>query len=374
MSKTSGLTVKGRIWGGFLSIITFLVIVAGVGMWGASTVSDSVDDFARVVNNTMTIQSIDADVGQMRRNVIGYVYTGNDAQAAAVKTLQERLRKSLAASVAAVQNPETKANLQRMQALFESYSANFAKVVDLREKRDQLVSERMNPLGLKARQQLSDVIDAATAAREFELAASVGKTQEKLLLMRLTAVRFLSTPDKALVDEVAKLGEQVAAESRGDLALARDAQTRKAIEVAVASVAEYEKAFEETAAAILERNNLANVVMAKEAEEFAALAEKASKAQSDLMAEIETDTRGAVSAQQTTGSVVSVIAIAAGLAFAFLIARAILVPVNSMTSAMGDLAGGKLDVDIPALDRADEIGLMAQAVQVFKRNAIDKVR
>ncbi|MEW5727067.1 MAG: methyl-accepting chemotaxis protein [Pseudomonadota bacterium] len=55
-------------------------------------------------------------------------------------------------------------------------------------------------------------------------------------------------------------------------------------------------------------------------------------------------------------------------------ARRITTPINAMTHAMGDLAGGKLDVDIPALDRADEIGLMAQAVQVFKRNAIDKVR
>ncbi|MBC7952687.1 MAG: HAMP domain-containing protein [Rhodospirillaceae bacterium] len=45
-----------------------------------------------------------------------------------------------------------------------------------------------------------------------------------------------------------------------------------------------------------------------------------------------------------------------------------------MTDSMGELAGGKLDITVPALERTDEIGSMAQAVQVFKQNAVDKQR
>jgi len=51
-------------------------------------------------------------------------------------------------------------------------------------------------------------------------------------------------------------------------------------------------------------------------------------------------------------------------------ARSITKPINGMTGAMGTLAGGDLDADVPAQDRSDEIGEMAQAVQVFKENAI----
>ncbi|HLO79074.1 MAG TPA: methyl-accepting chemotaxis protein, partial [Magnetospirillum sp.] len=71
-------------------------------------------------------------------------------------------------------------------------------------------------------------------------------------------------------------------------------------------------------------------------------------------------------------SIVVVSAVLGGLGF--WIARSILVPINRMTHAMGELAGGKLDVTVPALERRDEIGEMAQAVQVFKQNAIDKQR
>ena len=51
-------------------------------------------------------------------------------------------------------------------------------------------------------------------------------------------------------------------------------------------------------------------------------------------------------------------------------ARAIAVPVRSLTTAMHDLAEGKLDVLVPARDQGAEIGAMAEAVQVFKDNAI----
>jgi methyl-accepting chemotaxis protein len=60
------------------------------------------------------------------------------------------------------------------------------------------------------------------------------------------------------------------------------------------------------------------------------------------------------------------IAAAAGL----LIARSISRPILAITRAMRDLAGGDLTVSLPAQRRNDEVGQMAQAVAVFKENAI----
>jgi len=45
-------------------------------------------------------------------------------------------------------------------------------------------------------------------------------------------------------------------------------------------------------------------------------------------------------------------------------------PLSGMAATMNDLANGNLDVEIPARDRTDEIGDMAQAVQIFKDSAI----
>ena len=65
-----------------------------------------------------------------------------------------------------------------------------------------------------------------------------------------------------------------------------------------------------------------------------------------------------------------VIAAAAGL----LIARGISRPILSITAAMRDLAHGRLDVELPADQRQDEVGEMARAVAVFKDNAVSMQR
>ena len=49
-------------------------------------------------------------------------------------------------------------------------------------------------------------------------------------------------------------------------------------------------------------------------------------------------------------------------------------PLLAMTGAMGSLAGGDRNVVVPALDRHDEIGGMAKAVEVFKANLIERDR
>lgn len=59
-----------------------------------------------------------------------------------------------------------------------------------------------------------------------------------------------------------------------------------------------------------------------------------------------------------------------GLIFATLIARSISQPVRQLTQSMTRLANGDLQTMVPGLERKDELGEMAQAVNIFKDNAV----
>lgn len=56
------------------------------------------------------------------------------------------------------------------------------------------------------------------------------------------------------------------------------------------------------------------------------------------------------------------------------VSNAVASPLLSMTNVMKDMSEGDLDVDIPGVGRKDEIGSMADAVNVFKANAIEQLR
>jgi methyl-accepting chemotaxis protein len=60
------------------------------------------------------------------------------------------------------------------------------------------------------------------------------------------------------------------------------------------------------------------------------------------------------------------------LASFWILATRVTTPLNAMTEVMAGLADGELDLAIPAVERRDEIGRMASAMQVFKQNALDK--
>ena len=69
-------------------------------------------------------------------------------------------------------------------------------------------------------------------------------------------------------------------------------------------------------------------------------------------------------------------ALAAGLIalLALFGARAVAMPVKNMTKVMKQLATGDSDVEIPAKERTDEIGEMANAVEIFKQNSLEMER
>ncbi|MBJ3784813.1 HAMP domain-containing protein [Devosia sp. MSA67] len=53
-----------------------------------------------------------------------------------------------------------------------------------------------------------------------------------------------------------------------------------------------------------------------------------------------------------------------------LIARTITRPVGRLTTAMTGIAGNQLDAEVPGLARKDELGAMAEAVEVFRQNGL----
>jgi len=63
-------------------------------------------------------------------------------------------------------------------------------------------------------------------------------------------------------------------------------------------------------------------------------------------------------------------AVLIGLVVAFVLGRSLSLPIRQTTEAVRQLADNDLEVEIPCRDRSDEIGDIAEAVQVFKDNAV----
>lgn len=74
----------------------------------------------------------------------------------------------------------------------------------------------------------------------------------------------------------------------------------------------------------------------------------------------------------TINGVILVVCLLLSLYAGYFIKRGVSGPLNEMSDAMNRVAAGDTSVEIPGLGRSDEIGHMAESVEVFKRNAIER--
>ena len=73
-------------------------------------------------------------------------------------------------------------------------------------------------------------------------------------------------------------------------------------------------------------------------------------------------------------SLLLVLVLAIGALGVWVVVARIVGPVNALSGTMMTLSEGKLDVDVPNAERVDEIGDMARSVQIFKENAVERLR
>ncbi len=232
----------------------------------------------------------------------------------------------------------------------------------------------MNPIGMKASADLDAIMRSSAADGEFEAAALAGGVQEKLLQARLDAIKFIASDDPAQLDrtrsEIASYVDAVGALHERLL----NPERKRLAEEGKALAQRYLSAVNDAAIAIHETQDLINVKMAQEAADIEDMSKHTVRSQQQTLEEDAREILADFDSSTSLSIEMAIGALVIGLLLAWGVARSITVPVKGMTATMTRLAGGELQVEVPALDNADEIGEMAKAVAVFKEHAIEVER
>ncbi|VAV98597.1 Methyl-accepting chemotaxis protein [hydrothermal vent metagenome] len=94
-----------------------------------------------------------------------------------------------------------------------------------------------------------------------------------------------------------------------------------------------------------------------------------------LEVDVNIDKQLAVQAKTTRNLILSLILLGIILsAIIFYASNSVASPLLSMTDTMKRISGGSMDIDVPGVGRTDEIGAMADAVNIFKVNAIERLQ
>ena len=363
------IKVSIRIYAGFCFILLLLAAVGAFSIIGAMTAQRGFNSFSEDVTVVGKIERVERNVVDMRRNVYLYFSEGQDQHLEAVGEIKATLEQDLADLIENTSTPAVLAHLTEMQALFEAYSADFQRLINLRRQSQILTRVGTDAMGHQVLNGLNNLMSQIAAQQNFAVLQPVREAQMGFFRAGLAVLRFQSSMEEVDALEVRdNLDEAMSLLEQTIPRVDRSHQT--AVREARSVLQSYSDAFDRQMEVTLEAYTLLTRTMASRGENFAELTVAAASLLRQNQESLGTRMSNGLEEMILANSAAVVAGLGLGLIIALVLARGIIVPLTAMTTAMTELADGRLETEIPDRDRSDELGHMATAVQVFKDNAI----
>ena len=365
--------IGSRIFAGFLLVLILLCVLAVIGWQSLNAAADRSLEYARLTGQNQRILRVETDLANLRRQVQVYQNSGEDADYGPIGTMGPKVIESLKSAQNGFHADTRRELAGKMIRLTEEYLADTVKLRELDHQRDA-AQEAMSRNGAAGVEALGRQIETLRAGSDAALALDLAELRSQWILSRLIAAKYLIAPTRDNADHAQRAIDSLQRDLAAFAAKVKNPEAAREIRATIDLSVNYARSFNDTITSYAATRELINTVMPKLAAEFAESGAQLSSQLNERLERVASDTESANATAITVLLVVSALAVLFGVIFAWMIARGITVPVAAMTGAMTRLAGGDHTVDVPALDSHDEIGEMAKAVQVFKQNAIDKLR
>jgi methyl-accepting chemotaxis protein len=362
--------IRGRLYGGFAILLVFCAGLAGFAVMQLTALRDQVDMLGLQSSNAIRASEIATELQAIRRGILRYTFDQDEASFAESDKRLAHVAELLDQAVATTRSEERKA----------AYQTAVKDIADLKNKRAELgdVVKQMlagrKVLFVEGDKMAADVQKFVDAAARTPFAHDANMLESKVLLVRVANWRMLATRDAkgfaTFKTNVGKAQAQIAVLENLDLSpeLAASLATVKS------GIAKYAEAFDRTGPNLVRGDELYYHSITPVIVDAIAEMDKTKEGIGKAFAKTNMETRDLISSTATMQELVAGLAVLLGLAIAFLIARGIIRPLSGLTAGMKELAGGNFGVVLPGLDRKDEVGEMAQAVETFKVKAEDKAR
>ncbi len=369
----ANLSTRTKILLGSGVLVLALVVVAGISVLALRAVQDDFSAYRNLARQSNELGRVQANLLAARLAAKDFVLRNDQASVAALEDRVATSRQVIADARSIVADQDGRKTLEAIETDLDDYSGFFKKVVALQAESNDLV-RRMDELGPEIEKNLNQIMQSANADNDASAAFLAGQSLRSLLLARLNAFKFLTdsqAANRGRADENLADFVKIATEMQREL---QNPVRRQLAEKVIADGAAYRSTFEQVATAFEAKNAIISAELDRIGPKIATEAEEmklANKAEQDYLGP---HAERRVSEALLEISIIAGLAILLGGLFALLIGRMIGRPIQSITGVMNRLAEGELEVDMPYAGRRDEVGQMAQALDVFKDNAIERRR
>jgi methyl-accepting chemotaxis protein len=358
------LGIRGRLFGGFGVLLFFCTALAGFAVLQLSELSSQVDALTSRSKNSVRVGDMLNELEAIRRASLRYAFDHDDASFAEAEKRLSMITRSLEQAASTTSNEDRRRAYTLIKNEMETLKPKFAAFGDavkqVQTGRRLLLTEA-DKLGAE----LPKLIEAA---QNTDFVAEVSAVETSALRIAVANWRMLANHEAGRIEtfkaNVAKARQQISDLEKPELP-SKFASVLARIKAAIAAYAE---AFEKAAPNLVVADELYYKSIAPTIESAIGKLEQVKGAIAEAYQQTNSETEHLIRSTTTLQEIVAGIAVLVGLLVAFVVARSIVGPLSRLTSMMKELAAGNFAVEVPGLERQDEIGQMAHTVEVFRSN------
>ncbi len=364
----NNLSIGSKVFVAFALVIALLITCAGLSLFSISSFEHSFDQHRSRVDEVELTRDIDYAFLDLKGKVATYVVEGSETSLSDAKAAAETTRASIANAISKIDEGARKDSMTAIASLFDNYSAVFGKLIELKTNQQKIIHDSVDPLGEKLKNDMlffsskvdklgmPDVIPIATKATEQY---NAGRLAVYKLLNNGTA-DDLKAADAGFNGLVQRLNLVIKAVGEGQEA----SQLGKVLKSATVYQDAYHQANQISA-------DLGNLTSKDLLNASTTIADKVASVRSTASVEATAIGAATTSLLNTIRRMLLIVAgvsVVGAVVLAIVIGRSISRPVVAISQAMGRVSDGDLRTVVPGLGRKDEVGVMAEALEVFKTN------
>lgn len=363
----SRLGISARIFAGFGAIILLLGIVVAAALFGVRSIADTSREFRLASEQTIQISGYVEDFNALKFAMLEYQANPSGDTAAEVDAWVDKVATNSGQHLELFENQTAALEiLEIAEVTAQALQGSFNLLAELEAERVTLVEGVVNA-EVQFRDRLNAMLEAARGERNANFAIEIGLASQRAMLMQQASTKYIQSKDAGDYEVAVAYGAEAIA-SFDALSAGAPASLGSTLFIATELVKSYldivgqvhENDLMQIDVSEIEIDIFADGLDYSYEELFALVLER----QQNLLPQTE-------AATTTTNLLVIGMGTAAliiGVACSFLIGRWLSRAIGQMSASMARLAEGDLDIELAGAEQKNELGMMARALEVFRKN------
>lgn len=363
----SNIKIGPRVLAGFGAVVVILIAMSVLTFFKFQTLETEFNQFADATVVAEDAQKIETYLADVRLRIETFLRTGIPADVDAAKNAAAALVKTVKHAAESAASDAARADIDAIRTQAELMVTNLAEITTLGAELKALRAETLDPAIAEMTTALDAGLQEAAGRNDF---VAVGTLTQAVDAWGVARTHI----DHVLVG--LKLEETSAAQSAlVELGGVVDRiQVTGPLSGVATLLATITTSFERAAGLESRLDFIVHTELAKEGEIIFDKAEHLKEVAHGNQETVRDAAMDTMTSTQVLSLVLSVIGVGLALVIALVIGRSISKPIEAMTMTMNKLAHGDNSVTVPSRGAKDEVGEMAEAVEVFKQNALERIR